>query len=427
MYDDLPQQRADEPHIPTVISHGPGRILVVDDEPGVLLTIKAILSQEGYRVDGASSGNGALECLRQHTYDLVLTDLRLGDIDGLEILAEIRRRSPRTVAIVLTGYASLESAIQAMREGAYDYLVKPTDVEELKLRVAHIFERHRLADELAQRVQELEQANETIARLNHGLQNEVEAATAQIRAQLEELAQAKNDLEATQAQKERFIAMVAHELRGPLAPIKFGAQALERRPDRVDMVTSYSGKIVQQVDRLERLINDLLDVTRIDAGRFSVKPEPFDVGEMVSQKVEEYRLEHADRTFILHRPDHPVIGIYDRGRLEQALGNLIENAVKYSLSDTTITTNLTLHEQWLTISVEDQGRGIPKEQLGRLFGPYIRLENTDAIKGMGLGLYISRGIAEAHQGQLTVESGTDRAQGAIFTIWLPFAGDQATA
>src|SRR5271165_3061546 len=117
-----------------------GTILVVDDEPGVLLTIKAILAQEGYAVDGAASGAAAFDRLSVASYDLVLTDLRLGDMDGLEVLAEVRRVSPRTVAIVLTGYASLESAIQAMREGAYDYLVKPTDVEELKLRDAHIFE-----------------------------------------------------------------------------------------------------------------------------------------------------------------------------------------------------------------------------------------------------------------------------------------------
>jgi DNA-binding response OmpR family regulator len=165
-----------------------GSILVVDDEPGVMLTIQAILAQEGYAVDSASSGAQALTKLRERAYDLVLTDLRLGDLDGLDVLTEIRRTSPRTVAIVLTGYASLESAIQAMRQGAYDYLVKPTDVEELKLRVAHIFERLHLSDELERRVRELETANATIDHMNANLREEVESATAQLRDRVTELA-----------------------------------------------------------------------------------------------------------------------------------------------------------------------------------------------------------------------------------------------
>ena len=396
-----------------------GTILVVDDEPGVLLTIQAILAQEGYAVDGAPNGQAAIARLADKTYDLVLTDLRLGDMDGLDVLREIRRQSPRTVAIVLTGYASLESAIQAMREGAYDYLVKPTDVEELKLRVAHIFERHRLADELAQRVRDLEAANQTIAELNANLHSDIAQATARIRAQLDELAAAKDALEESQAQKERFIAMVAHELRAPLAPINLGAQSLRLRPDRPTTVVLYAEKIEQQVQRLDRLINDLLDVTRIDAGQFSVKLEPMDLSQMVEQKIAEYRATQPDRNFVLHVPATPIVGTFDRLRLEQALGNLLDNAVKYSLMHTSITTALAPSEGGVALSVADEGRGIPPEQLQRIFDAYVRLPDAEEIKGFGLGLYITRGIVEAHGGHLTVESGTDRALGAIFTLWLP--------
>src|SRR5579885_2347865 len=105
-----------------------GRILVVDDEPGVLTTIQAILKMEGYDVQGATNGHDALSTVRAQAFDLILTDLRLGSDDGLEMLAELRKLASDTVAIILTGYASLESAIEAMRQGAYDYLVKPTDV-----------------------------------------------------------------------------------------------------------------------------------------------------------------------------------------------------------------------------------------------------------------------------------------------------------
>lgn len=397
----------------------PGTILVVDDDPGVLITIQAILAQEGYAVEGAESGAAALAKLRTHIYDLVLTDLRLGDLDGLEVLAAARRSSPRTVAIVLTGYASLESAIQAMREGAYDYLVKPTDVEELKLRVAHIFERHHLADELAHRVQELEAANATIAALNAHLSEAVTEATAQVRRQLDDLAAAKADLERTQEQKERFIAMVAHELRAPLAPIKFGAQLMARTPERVEYITRYTTVIGEQVDQLERLITDLLDVTRIDSGRFSIQPARGDLAPLAAQLVEEYRQNHTDRVFILESAG-PACGVFDRGRIQQALGNLLSNAVKYSFPDTIITVRLRVDDGgWLALSVADEGMGIPAAKLQEIFDPFKRLQGTEDIHGYGLGLYITKGIVEAHGGRLAVESGEQRANGAVFTLWLP--------
>ncbi|HEX6777171.1 MAG TPA: response regulator, partial [Ktedonobacterales bacterium] len=175
-----------------------GRILVVDDEPGVLMTIQAILKMEGYDVQGATNGQDALSSLQDQPYDLILTDLRLGDDDGLDILAELRKYSPDTVAIVLTGYASLESAIQAMRQGADDYLVKPTDVEELKLTVARALERQRLQRELAERVRELEVANQQIQRFNSDLRRQVNQATETLQRKVDELADAKQALEEAQ-------------------------------------------------------------------------------------------------------------------------------------------------------------------------------------------------------------------------------------
>lgn len=404
-----------------------GSILVVDDEPGVLLTIQAILAQEGYAVDSAANGKAALTKLRAKTYDLVLTDLRLGDIDGLEVLAELRKLTSRTVAIVLTGYASLESAIQAMREGAYDYLVKPTDVEELKLRVAHVFERHRLTDELARRIHELEIANATIDRMNANLRQEIDEATAQLRAHVANLDATKSALEAAQAQKERFTAMVAHELRAPLAPIKIGAQLIARQPNIAANVRSYTATIEEHVTRLERLITDLLDVTRIDTGTFSIRVSACNLKQLTADMVREYSITHTDRHFVLNVPDLALIGDYDRGRIEQAFGNLLGNAVKYSFPGTTITTSLMLMDDgWAELSVEDEGMGIPKDKVHEIFDPFKRLQGTEEIKGYGLGLYITKGIAEAHGGTLTVESREQRKHGAVFTIALPGATESHT-
>src|SRR5258708_11767726 len=122
----------------------PPRVLVVDDEQSVTVTMAAILEMDGYSVATALRGVEALELIRKETFDLVLTDLRLDDFDGMDVLAAARRRSPDTVGIVLTGYASLESAVKALREGAYDYMLKPADVAEHRATVASGIERRRI-------------------------------------------------------------------------------------------------------------------------------------------------------------------------------------------------------------------------------------------------------------------------------------------
>src|SRR2546423_12647255 len=131
------------------------KVLVVDDEESVVVTIKAILQLDGYDVATTTSGAQARMMVREVEYDLVLTDLRLEDGDGLDVLKAVREKYPETVTIMLTGYASLESAIQALRAGAYDYLVKPSEVEELRATVAGGLERRRLGPELRRQVAEL--------------------------------------------------------------------------------------------------------------------------------------------------------------------------------------------------------------------------------------------------------------------------------
>src|SRR5437879_1286726 len=155
------------------------KVLVVDDEESVVVTSKAILQLDGYKVATTTSGVEARKMVRDVEYDLVLTDLRLEDGDGLEVLKAVRESHPETITIMLTGYASLESAIQALRAGAYDYLVKPSEVEELRSTVARGIERRRLGLELKSRVVELERANKEIVDLNSSLQRRIDEATAQ--------------------------------------------------------------------------------------------------------------------------------------------------------------------------------------------------------------------------------------------------------
>ncbi len=397
-----------------------GRILVVDDEPGVLITIQAILKMEGYEVQGAASGYDALHNLRNQPFDLVLTDLRLGDDDGLDMLAELRKQSPDTVAIVLTGYASLESAIQAMRQGAYDYLVKPTDVEELKLTVARALERQRLQRELAERVRELEVANQQIQRFNSELRRQIQEATNTLQHKVDELAQAKQALEDAQQQQNLFLAMVAHELMNPATAIIGYAQYAGRPNQKPEAVSGSIAAIVSQGERLKRLIHDLQDISRLAAGQFELQYTSVDLAALAREIIEQFRSTHPAHQFslIADQANGKMVGSYDRDRIAQAISNLLDNAVKYSDPDTTVTVRLWSEGEWNCLSVHDQGMGISSEQRAQLFKPFGRLEpaRNRKIKGSGLGLYITKGIVEAHNGQLLIESSDGPDTGATFIL-----------
>src|SRR5438876_6442621 len=142
----------------------PARLLLVDDEESVLLTLEAVLEREGYDVTTATSGHAAMGLVAGERFDAALLDIRLDDMDGIEILEAIHERQPDCAPIMLTGFASLESAVLAIRQGAYDYLMKPCDLNELKLTVGRAVERASLSRALRERLQELEQANSTIKR-----------------------------------------------------------------------------------------------------------------------------------------------------------------------------------------------------------------------------------------------------------------------
>src|SRR5712691_1849320 len=195
------------------------KVLVVDDEDSVVVTIKAILQLDGYDVVTATRFREAQQLVAQRTFDLVLTDLRLDDGDGIEILRAVQQRSPDNVTIMLTGYASLESAIQSLRAGAYDYLVKPSEVEELRNTVSRGIERRRLGLELRARVAEL-------AELNASLQKRVDEATAELRQRYEEL----KELDRLKSQ---FLSIASHELKTPITAMSGFLQVALRRVRRL--------------------------------------------------------------------------------------------------------------------------------------------------------------------------------------------------
>src|SRR2546429_8865046 len=393
------------------------KVLVVDDEESVVVTIKAILQLDGYKVATTTSGCKAREVVRHTEYALVLTDLRLEDGDGLDVLKAVRESHPETVTIMLTGYASLESAIQALRAGAYDYLVKPSEVEELRATVARGLERRRLGQELRQRVAEL-------AELNGSVQLRVGEATAELKERYEQLKELDR-------MKSQFLSIASHELKTPITAMSGFLQVALRRVRRLSQgdaaapvaealrgITEELEVVYRQPGKLARLVDELLDVSRIQTGRIEFRYGDVDLSELANEVATRMQLTTTTHQITVRRDAENVVTA-DRDHLEQVLNNLVTNAIKYSPSGGTITIEVRPDDGGVRLSVTDQGIGIGEKELDAMFGLFYRSPDRAArdAAGMGLGLYISKEIVVRHGGRIWAESGG--VKGSTLNVLIP--------
>ena len=256
----------------------------------------------------------------------------------------------------------------------------------------------------------------------------------ELQRQVDELTATNLSLQDQLAHKEQFIAMIAHELRGPLSPIINYAQMIARRvhtskeedptPQRNALLLRQTNIIIGQARRLTRLVNDLLDTSRLTSGQFTLMREMCDLTNMVKETIEQLRPVAPYHTLVVNMPECPITGNWDCGRLQQALGNLLDNAIKYSDEHTTVTVSVQLMQDLVRVSVHNMGVSIPASEIGLLFQPYARLEGASKRQGSGLGLYISRSIIEAHNGTLRLEPNTEETssgepRGTTFSFDLP--------
>jgi signal transduction histidine kinase len=259
-----------------------------------------------------------------------------------------------------------------------------------------------------------------------------------LQQQVNELTSENRYLKEQLQRKEQQAAMIAHDLRGPLSPIINYAQMLARYVSRPSE-ESEQGKqgkvpsaaiqrstniIIGQARRMMRLVNDLTDASYISLGHFNIERSPCDMVALAQEIVEQLRPLAPYHTLVLDAPDAEISGNWDAGRLQQALGNLLDNAIKYSDEGPTITVRVWKDEQKAFVSVHNYGVSIPPTEIGQLFRPYARLQATSgARQGSGLGLYITKLIIEAHQGVLRLEphaeEGAEGQKGTTFTFELP--------
>jgi signal transduction histidine kinase len=403
-----------------VASPTPGAVLLVDATPSAE-TLAAVLRHDGYAVRRVDSPQEAQEALKRAQFDLILLDMPEESAAARVLLARLRNTASAPITLVLARYASLDSALDALRAGAYDYLVEPIDIEELRLTLKHALERRRLQQELAERVSELEAAHAQLSDFNRQLNQRIDAATADLQEKVSALDEAKNRLEQAHQQHQDFIAMVAHEMRGPLGPIMNFAALAKRPSATAEKRAEYLDLVIEQALRMSRLVDDLQTATRLSAGRFTLKTQPTDLRAAIENLVTQYAPTHRDREFRFLADDGPIIATVDDDRIAQAVRNLIDNAIKYTVEGSAIEIEVRASDDMATIAVGDYGAGIPEAQMERIFQAYTQLKHEDEASGSGLGLYITRGIVAAHGGTLSVRNreGGARLRGAIFTITLP--------
>ena len=386
------------------------RLLVVDDEESLRITTAAIFEKEGYVVDTAASGDEAIALLSKADYDLVLTDLHMEGGDGLSVLNQIRSQAPLTISVVLTGFASVESAIAALQEGAYDYLVKPCDIESMKHTIRRGVEHRRLM--LAE-----QKARADLQQLNLDLEQRIEERTAELKRLNVELADANRA-------KDVFLATLSHELRTPLTPVVGWIKLL--RSGTLD-----EKSVEQALDAIERnawlqsrLIDDLLDTSRIATGKLHFEPKPTDINVAVKAAVDTVRASASTRNIELSIALWPssLVVLGEPVRLQQIAWNLLSNAIKFTDpgGKVNITTQPDGNQALLT--VVDTGVGIAPEFLPHVFDRFRQADGSTSRRhgGLGLGLAIADALAKMHGGQLDAKS-DGVGKGAMFSLRMELA------
>ena len=401
--EDLPRI---EVNIPASFA-GEARLLVVDDEESLRITTAAILEKEGYRVNTAASGEEAISLLESTEYDLVLTDLHMEGGDGLSVLSEIRRRAPLTISVVLTGFASVESAIAALQEGAYDYLVKPCDIDNMRHTIRRGVEHRRLM--LAE-----QKARADLEQLNRDLEVRIAERTIELTVLNEELAEANRA-------KDVFLATLSHELRTPLTPVVGWIKLL--RSGNLD-----TRGVAQALDAIERnawlqsrLIDDLLDTSRIATGKLHFEPQVTDLNTAVRAAIDTVRASAASRNIelVVDLFASPLVIMGEPVRLQQIAWNLISNAIKFSETGGRVSVLTRRVDSEVKLVVKDTGIGIASDFLPHVFDRFRQADGSTSRMhgGLGLGLAIASALARMHAGRLEAES-EGVGHGSRFTLSL---------
>lgn len=362
------------------------KILLVDDRPENLYALENMLLDDDRLFLTAESGKEALKIAFREDLSLILLDVQMPEMDGFEV-AQLLKSTARTkkIPIVFVTAISKENkyVIKGLEGGAVDYLFKPLDSEITRAKVATLLQFYR-------QQQELEQKNAELAALND--------------------------------QKNYFLGMAAHDLRNPLGNIQTfsdfilneaGSSISEQHKEFLQIIKNSSTFMLG-------MVNNLLDVSKIESGKLDLNLEQTNIVELVKNNLKLNKT-ISDRKNIqlqFNPANESVEATIDKNQIEQVINNLITNAIKFSASGTVVEINLEKTSTSVTLSVTDQGQGIPQTEVEKLFNPFQKtsVKSTAGEKSTGLGLAIVKKIVEAHKGKIWVESEVGKGSTFRFSL-----------
>ena len=417
-------------------------ILLVDDQPARLLTYRAILEPLGHNLVAVSSGLEALEALMKQEFAVVLLDVKMPGMDGFETAALIHDhpRFETTPIIFVTGVHVTEfDRLKGYKAGAIDYVYIPVVPEILRSKVAVLIELDRQRRALQSVNKQLAQSNRALAEANYELQSEktreLEALNEQLRHTNEELSRsnhsletevrertrAENQLKEAVVKRDEFLAMLSHELRNPLSPLRNASHMLMQADTQDPKVVWSRGVIDRQLKHMIRLVDDLLDVSRIARGKIVLVSEKVTLADIVAAAVETVQPLLDQKNHRLTVEADPALAVRgDPVRLAQIVGNLLHNAAKYTGEGGHITLIARANGGRAEICVRDTGIGISPEAIQHVFELFTQIpsERVNTSGGLGIGLALVRALVQLHGGEIDAASpGID--QGSEFTVRIP--------
>ncbi|MCP4352396.1 MAG: hybrid sensor histidine kinase/response regulator [Desulfobacterales bacterium] len=375
------------------------KILVVDDDPFVRAMLGDILESDGYLIETAKNGKDALEKYFEiQDISLIISDMNMPEMNGLEFIQELRKTDRQIPIIILTVNTEINIALEAIRSGASDYLLKDENIQDtILISVEKALEKHRLKKQNIQLMQNLLQKNKELQKKNK---------------ELIEVNKLKN----------KFLGIAAHDLRGPISGIiglsgllmdKAGIHMIGNQKEWLTMIQTIS------YDMLD-LLNDLLDISVIESGKIDLKLQKVSITKLVEDRIRINRIVAGKKDIAIHTDIAELPDIMlDYNRILQVFENLMSNAIKFSPRDSVIHVVLNQENNMVKVSVRDEGPGISEDEQTRLFGEFQRLtpQPTNGEPSTGLGLAIVKKIIDVHNGILDVES--QPGSGSTFSFRIP--------
>src|SRR5215217_6017090 len=365
-------------------------ILIVDDTPENLISLKRVLERHNFEVDTASSGEEALKKVLKNEYVLIILDVQMPGMDGFEVAEAISgySRARETAIIFLSAVnKELKFITKGYSSGGLDYITKPVDMDILLLKVKTFYRIY-------------EQSRKLIE-IQNALLDEIE-----FRKQAE-------------YKKDEFISIASHELKTPLTSVKGYMQLLGRSIEKgdLDKVKNHLAKAQIQLEKLNELIADLLDISKIESGKLKFNKKHFVMDVLLDNVID--IIHQSNPEFNIIRKGKASQEIYaDEMRIEQVIINFLTNAIKYSPGTHEIQINVNVKDDKIYVGVRDFGIGIAPGQQKNVFEKFYRVEETSIhFQGLGIGLYISSEIVKRHGGQIGVKS--TMGEGSEFYFIIP--------